>query len=39
MLQTGMDAEVRASFLRARQRIALDALVHEWQPVEVAADA
>jgi hypothetical protein len=31
MLQTGADAEARASFLRARQRIALDALVHQWE--------
>jgi len=38
MLQTGMDAEARASFLRARQRVALDALVHEWQPMEVASN-
>jgi hypothetical protein len=38
MLQTGAEAEARTSFLRARQRIALDALVHEWQPAEVAAD-
>lgn len=37
MLQTGMDAEARASFLRARQRIALEALVHQWEPHEVAA--
>ncbi len=34
MLQTGVDAEARASFLRARQRLALDALVHEWEPAE-----
>jgi hypothetical protein len=38
MLQTGADAEARASFLRARQRIALDALVHVWEPPEAAAD-
>lgn len=37
MLQMGEDAETRASFLRARQRMALDALVHEWEP-EVVAD-
>ena len=36
MLQTGTDAEARASFLRGRQRIALDALVHEWEPERVA---
>jgi hypothetical protein len=30
MLQTGTDREAGASFLRARQRIALDALIHEW---------
>jgi hypothetical protein len=34
LLQTGADAEARASFLRARQRVALDALVHEWEPTE-----
>lgn len=34
MLQTGCDAEARASFVRARQRIALDALVHQWEPRE-----
>ena len=38
MLQTGADAEARASFLRARQRTALDALVHEWEPAEVEGD-
>jgi hypothetical protein len=38
MLQTGLDAEARASFLRARQRIALDALVHEWEPEDVDDD-
>jgi hypothetical protein len=37
MLQTGIDAEARASFLRARRRIALDALVHQWEPHEAAA--
>jgi hypothetical protein len=37
MLQTGTDREARASFLRARQRTALDALIHEWQPAEVAS--
>ena len=36
MLQTGADSEARASFLRARQRVALDALIHEWQPAEAA---
>jgi hypothetical protein len=30
MLQTGADATARAAFLRARQRTALDALIHEW---------
>jgi len=34
MLQTGADADARASFLRARQQIALDTLVHEWMPRE-----
>jgi hypothetical protein len=34
MLQTGANREARASFLRSRQRIALDALIHEWQPAE-----
>ena len=38
MLQTGADADTRASFLRSRQRIALDALVHEWEPEMAAAD-
>ena len=38
MLQTGVDAETRASFLRARQQIALDTLVHEWEPNGVTAD-
>jgi hypothetical protein len=38
ILQMGREAEARASFLRARQRIALDALVHEWQPMAVAPD-
>ena len=32
LLQTGHDAESRASFLRSRQRIALAALIHEWEP-------
>jgi hypothetical protein len=32
MLQTGRDAEQRASFLRFRQQIAVDALVHQWEP-------
>jgi hypothetical protein len=32
LLQAGPDATARASFLRGRQRIALDALVHEWEP-------
>jgi hypothetical protein len=32
ILQTGGDNETRASFLRGRQRTALDALVHEWEP-------
>ena len=38
ILQMGLEADTRASFLRARQRIALDALVHEWQPLAVAPD-
>jgi hypothetical protein len=38
MLQTGAGADARAAFLRTRQRIALDALVHEWEPREQAAD-
>jgi hypothetical protein len=37
MMQTGKEPEERASFLRTRQRIALDALVHEWEPEAVAA--
>jgi hypothetical protein len=32
MLQTGQDTDARASYLRSRQQIALDALVHEWEP-------
>lgn len=36
ILQTGMEQEARASFLRARQRSALDALVHEWEPISAA---
>ena len=38
MLQTGVDADTRASFLRTRQRIALDALIHEWEPAEIVSD-
>jgi hypothetical protein len=38
MLQTGETTEARASFLRSRQRIALDHLIHEWVPAEVASD-
>lgn len=38
MLQTGIEAEARASFLRARQRIALDSLVHELEPDMAAGD-
>ena len=38
MLQTGGEAESRASFLRERQRIALDALVHEWEPERAELD-
>jgi len=38
ILQTGMEVEARASFLRARQRIALDALVHQWEPEAAAPD-
>lgn len=38
MLQTGSDLEARVSFLRSRQRTALDALVHEWQPARVDKD-
>ena len=37
LLQTGSDAESRASFLRSRQKIALDALIHEWHPTDVIA--
>ena len=32
MLQTGADAEGRAFFLRSQQQIALEALVHQWEP-------
>ena len=38
MLQTGLTTEARASFLRSRQRIALDHLIHEWAPVAVVGD-
>jgi hypothetical protein len=38
MLQTGVHADTRASFLRTRQRIALDALIHEWEPTETVSD-
>lgn len=38
MLQTGIDAKKRASFLRIRQQIARDGLIHEWRPVEVYDD-
>ncbi len=38
MLQTGATPEARASFLRLRQRIALDALIHEWEPAEIVTD-
>jgi hypothetical protein len=38
MLQTGQTTEARASFLRSRQRIALDHLIHEWAPAEFASD-
>jgi hypothetical protein len=38
MLQTGQTTEARASFLRSRQRIALDHLIHEWVPAEVMSD-
>jgi hypothetical protein len=38
MLQTGLTTEARASFLRSRQHIALDNLIHEWAPAQVATD-
>jgi hypothetical protein len=38
MLQTGQATEARASFLRSRQRIALDDLIHEWAPTEIESD-
>jgi hypothetical protein len=38
MLQTGQTTEARALFLGARQRIALDLLIHQWAAVEVATD-
>ena len=37
LLQTGTDVESRASFLRSRQKIALDALIHEWHSAEAIA--
>jgi 5-methylcytosine-specific restriction endonuclease McrA len=38
MLQTGQTTEARASFLRSRPRVALDHLIHQWAPAEVATD-
>ena len=38
ILQTGADADARASFLRQRQKIARDTLIHEWDPPEVQSD-
>lgn len=38
MLQTGQTPEARASFLRSRQRTALDHLIHQWAPAEVESD-
>jgi hypothetical protein len=32
VLQTGADTEGRASFLRSRQQMAVDALIHQWEP-------
>ena len=32
MMQTGAEAEQRVSFLRTRQQIAREALIHEWEP-------
>ncbi len=37
MLQTGVDTDTRTSFLRARQQIARDHLIHEWEPKGAAA--
>ena len=39
MLQSGVNAGARAAFLRARQRTALDALIHEWDPPEARSGA
>jgi hypothetical protein len=38
MSQTGQTMEARASFLRARQDIALDHLIHQWAPANVVTD-
>ncbi|MGY6770048.1 hypothetical protein [Komagataeibacter sp. NFXK3] len=34
LLQTGQSEEARRSFLRSRQQIAHDALIHTWEPAE-----
>nr|WP_272874907.1 HNH endonuclease [Roseomonas marmotae] len=39
LLQTGLDAEARAGFLRGRLQMALEALIHHWQPREQYGDA
>lgn len=39
LLQTGLNAQARASFLRDRQQTARDARVHEWEPREFAPEA
>jgi hypothetical protein len=38
MLQTGQTTEARASFLRERQRSAINRLHHQWAPIEIAVD-
>lgn len=39
ILQTGVDADRRASFLRGRRQVAVDALIHEREPAEGADDS
>jgi hypothetical protein len=38
MIQTGVDAAARAAFLRDRQLVARNSLIHEWEPESEALD-
>jgi hypothetical protein len=38
VLQAGRDPEARARFLRSRFQMALEALIHQWQPLERSGD-